>query len=274
MDDYLSRFVHSDLAHIWSPAQNALTERKLWMAVLEAQIKQGLEIPDEDNIMGAYYAAMVHVDLEAMQAREFVTRHDVKARIEVFNERATHEYGGHKRGVQLQYIHLGMTSADVVDNVVLIKLRDSLAWLAKKHELFMSHGLAASIDRMPFRGIKGAIGTMADMADLLGSLAAAEAVDIAVTEHFGFSSLLGSVGQVYPRSIDHEAVSFLYCACLDTHNINQKHPARALLGGYLNMLAATDQWNEGDVSTSVVRRVALPGAMFAADVWLANRDLT
>ena len=28
---------------------------------------------------------------------------------------------------------------------------------------------------------------------------------------------------------------------------------------------AGDQWNEGDVSCSVVRRVALPGAMFAID---------
>ena len=40
-----------------------------------------------------------------------------------------------------------------------------------------------------------------------------------------------------------------------------------MLRGYLSMVGelAGDQWNEGDVSDSVVRRVALPGAFFAAD---------
>jgi adenylosuccinate lyase len=41
----------------------------------------------------------------------------------------------------------------------------------------------------------------------------------------------------------------------------------AILGGHVNMLLAIsgDQWNEGDVSCSVVRRVALPDAFFATD---------
>jgi adenylosuccinate lyase len=41
----------------------------------------------------------------------------------------------------------------------------------------------------------------------------------------------------------------------------------AILGGHLTMVGALagDQWNEGDVSCSVVRRVALPDAFLAAD---------
>src|SRR5207342_609100 len=40
-----------------------------------------------------------------------------------------------------------------------------------------------------------------------------------------------------------------------------------VLRGYLSMVGelSGDQWNEGDVSCSVVRRVALPDAFFAAD---------
>jgi adenylosuccinate lyase len=40
-----------------------------------------------------------------------------------------------------------------------------------------------------------------------------------------------------------------------------------VLGGYVTMTGtlAGDQWNEGDVSCSVVRRVALPDAFFAID---------
>ena len=42
---------------------------------------------------------------------------------------------------------------------------------------------------------------------------------------------------------------------------------QAILNGHLAMVSALsgDQWNEGDVSCSVVRRVALPDAFFALD---------
>ncbi|SVE52518.1 uncharacterized protein METZ01_LOCUS505372, partial [marine metagenome] len=41
----------------------------------------------------------------------------------------------------------------------------------------------------------------------------------------------------------------------------------AILSGHLAMVASLsgDQWNEGDVSCSVVRRVALPDAFYAID---------
>jgi adenylosuccinate lyase len=56
------------------------------------------------------------------------------------------------------------------------------------------------------------------------------------------------------------------------HKMNARNCERiaglqTVLGGYLEMTArlAGSQWNEGDVSCSVVRRVALPGACFALD---------
>jgi adenylosuccinate lyase len=56
------------------------------------------------------------------------------------------------------------------------------------------------------------------------------------------------------------------------HKMNARNSERingfhAVLAGYQEMVArlAGDQWNEGDVSCSVVRRVALPGALFALD---------
>jgi adenylosuccinate lyase len=56
------------------------------------------------------------------------------------------------------------------------------------------------------------------------------------------------------------------------HKMNSRSCERvngfqAILNGHVNMTAALagDQWNEGDVSCSVVRRVALPDAFFAAD---------
>src|SRR5471032_2708784 len=56
------------------------------------------------------------------------------------------------------------------------------------------------------------------------------------------------------------------------HKVNARNCERicgfsTILGGYVTMTAtmAGDQWNEGDVSCSVVRRVALPDAFFALD---------
>jgi adenylosuccinate lyase len=56
------------------------------------------------------------------------------------------------------------------------------------------------------------------------------------------------------------------------HKMNSRSSERinglhTVLGGFLEMATrlAGDQWNEGDVSCSVVRRVALPGACFALD---------
>ncbi|MGH3095723.1 MAG: adenylosuccinate lyase [Streptosporangiales bacterium] len=158
--------------------------------------------------------------------------------------------------------------------------------------------------RYPLRGIKGPMGTAQDQVDLLGGdqdkLARLEQ---AVARHLEFDRVLDSVGQVYPRSLDFEVVSALVQAAaapaslattirlmagqdLATegfsagqvgssampHKMNARSCERVcglavVLRGYAQMtgeLAGT-QWNEGDVSCSVVRRVALPDAFFAAD---------
>jgi adenylosuccinate lyase len=159
------------------------------------------------------------------------------------------------------------------------------------------------LDRYPLRGIKGPVGTQQDMLDLLGSADAVAELEAAVAHHLGFSASLTNVGQVYPRSLDLEVVSALVQAAAGPaslattlrlmagqelvtegfkpgqvgssampHKMNSRSCERvcgfnAILGGHLAMVAALSggQWNEGDVSDSVVRRVALPDAFFALD---------
>ncbi|HEU5007229.1 MAG TPA: lyase family protein, partial [Jatrophihabitantaceae bacterium] len=158
--------------------------------------------------------------------------------------------------------------------------------------------------RYPLRGIKGPVGTSQDMLDLLGGdetkLAALEA---RVAEHLGFTRTLTSVGQVYPRSLDYDVLSTLVQLAAAPsslaktirlmagnelvtegfqpgqvgssampHKMNSRSSERingfaVILRGYASMAGelAGDQWNEGDVSCSVVRRIALPDAFFAMD---------
>ncbi|MDR2676346.1 MAG: adenylosuccinate lyase [Opitutaceae bacterium] len=163
-------------------------------------------------------------------------------------------------------------------------------------------GLAA---RYPVRGLKGAVGTQLDQLTLLGGSAAKVArLEARVVRHLGFKTPpLSAVGQVYPRSLDFEVVSALHqlaaaAASLATtlrlmagqglltegfqkgqvgssampHKVNARNCERicgfaTILGGYVTMTGALagHQWNEGDVSCSVVRRVALPDAFFAID---------
>jgi adenylosuccinate lyase len=54
---------------------------------------------------------------------------------------------------------------------------------------------------------------------------------------------------------------------MNTRSCERVNGLAVILRGHLSMVGelAGDQWNEGDVSCSVVRRVALPDAFYAAD---------
>ena len=172
-------------------------------------------------------------------------------------------------------------------------------------ELLISYDrLTDLIERYPLRGIKGPVGTAQDMLDLLdGDATALAALERSVADHLGFARVLDSVGQVYPRSLDYDVVTTLVQVAsapsnaattvrlmagaeLVTegfkpgqvgssampHKMNSRSSERinglaVILRGYASMVGelAGDQWNEGDVSCSVVRRVALPDSFFAID---------
>ncbi|SFP26471.1 adenylosuccinate lyase [Saccharomonospora viridis] len=159
------------------------------------------------------------------------------------------------------------------------------------------------IARYPLRGIKGPVGTAQDMLDLLGDPSRLAELERRVAAHLGFERVFTSVGQVYPRSLDFDVLSTLVQVAaapsslattirlmaghelvtegfkpgqvgssamphkMNTRSCERVNGFAVILRGYLSMVGelAGDQWNEGDVSDSVVRRVALPDAFFALD---------
>src|SRR3954452_21094260 len=112
-DVLASRYASRALASLWSPEHKVVLERRLWLAVLQAQADLGVDVPA--GAIAAYAAVVDHVDLDSIRDRERVTRHDVKARIEEFNALAGH-----------QQIHKGMTSRDVTENVEQLQIQSSL----------------------------------------------------------------------------------------------------------------------------------------------------
>jgi len=160
------------------------------------------------------------------------------------------------------------------------------------------------LDRYPLRGIKGPVGTSQDMLDLLcGDTGKLAELEQRIADHLGFVRVLVSTGQVYPRSLDFEVISALVQVAagpsslatsirlmaghelvtegfqpgqvgssamphkMNTRSCERVNGLAVIIRGYLSMIGelAGDQWNEGDVSCSVVRRVALPDAFFALD---------
>ncbi len=231
-----SRYASEAMVNLWSPETKVVFERKLWVAVLRAQAEVGLDVPA--GAIDDYERVVGDVDLDSIEARERITKHDVKARIEEFSALAGHEL-----------IHAGMTSRDLTENVEQLQVRDAmalirdravatlvaLARLAVEHAetpmAARSHNVAAQVttlgkrfavageellvaferlesllERYPLRGIKGPVGTQTDQLDLLGSDDAVAAVEEAVARHLGFSRTFTNVGQVYPRSLDLEVV--------------------------------------------------------------------
>ncbi|KRF20888.1 adenylosuccinate lyase [Nocardioides sp. Soil797] len=333
-----TRYAAADLATIWSPEHKVVLERQLWIAVLKAQKDLGIDVPD--GVVEDYQAVVDKgtdgVDLQSIADRERVTRHDVKARIEEFCALAGHEHI-HK-GMTSRDLTENVEQLQVRQSLEILRDRGiatlgRLARLATEHETTVmagrSHNVAAQattlgkrfatvademlvaitrieelLARYPLRGIKGPMGTSQDMLDLLdGDAAKLAELESRVAAHLGFDHVLTSVGQVYPRSLDFEAVSALVQLVagpsnlattirlmagielvtegfkegqvgssamphkMNTRSCERVNGLAVILRGHLSMVGelAGDQWNEGDVSCSVVRRVALPDAFFAAD---------
>jgi adenylosuccinate lyase len=333
-----NRYASAAMQDIWSAESKIIAERRLWLAVLAAQHDLGVDLGGDDpaTVLAAYEGVVDQVDLASIAARERVSRHDVKARIEEFNALAGFEH-----------IHKGMTSRDLTENVeqlqiasalglvrtrmvtVLVRLGELAGRYADQAITGRTHNVAAQVttlgkrfatvaeelllayervdqllDRYPLRGIKGPVGTSQDMLDLVGGdEARLAALEQRIADHLGFGRVLVSTGQVYPRSLDYDVVTALAQAAaapsnlatsirlmaghelvtegfrpgqvgssamphkMNTRSCERVNGLAVILRGYVSMVGelAGDQWNEGDVSCSVVRRVALPDAFFALD---------
>lgn len=160
------------------------------------------------------------------------------------------------------------------------------------------------LERYPIRGIKGPVGTAQDMLDLFdGDATKLVELEKRIADHLGIKNVLTSVGQVYPRSLDYDTLSALVQLAsgpssfattirlmaghelvtegfkegqvgssamphkMNTRSCERVNGLTVILRGYASMAGelAGNQWNEGDVFCSVVRRVALPDAFFALD---------
>jgi adenylosuccinate lyase len=167
--------------------------------------------------------------------------------------------------------------------------------------LFAYSRLENLIENFPIRGLKGPVGTAQDSHDIMG--ANYQALEKEIIKSLGFENALDSTGQIYPRSLDYDVITTLVQlsaapsnlatsirlmagndlvsegfkagqvgSSAMPHKMNTRSCERingfaAILKGYAVMIGEVsgNQWNEGDVSDSVVRRVAIADAFYAID---------
>ena len=240
-----------------------MTSRDLTENVEQLQVRRGLEI-----ILDRVVAALARLGALAAEHRD-------------------QTMVGRTHNVPAQATTLGKRFATVAEELLL----------AHQH---LTDVLAA----YPLRGLKGPVGTQQDQQDFFdGDVDKVAQLENQVAQHLGFNQVLNSVGQVYPRSLDFAVVAGLVQSTAAPSNLARtlrlmaghelategfqpgqvgssamphKMNARSceringlavVLRGHLTMVEGLvgDQWNEGDVSCSVVRRVALPDAFLAAD---------
>ena len=248
MNLHIAELADDQMRHVWSHANRTAIERRIWLTVLRYHVEVGVAAQEARDA----YVAAAGVDTHARAIElEYTTRHDVKARIEAWNEVVGYEQ-----------IHLGMTSADIVDNAAQIQIRQAATLLLQQRpDLYSAIGPALS--RQKIRGIVGAVGTGSDQLALTGRQEAPLELTALLADEFGFAGYIDALGQQYPRSMDLDLASSV------VSGIGAAGPSAAGLSavaaGYFTMLTTIsgDQWFEGDVSSSVVRRVALPGLYYA-----------
>ena len=327
------RYASSAMKSIWAPNAKIIAERKLWIAVMRAQSSLGHAIAND--VIADYEKVVDKVDLASIDTREQKTRHDVKARIEEFNALAGHEVI--HAGMTSRDLTENVEAMQVREGMLLIQDRvvATLAMLAERAAQYIdqpiagrSHNVAAQVTtlgkrfasaaeellfayerlenliaRYPMRGIKGPVGSAQDSVDLLGSSKNHAKLEVQIAKHLGFSRVLDSTGQIYPRSFDFDVVTSLVQIAagpssfatsirlmagaelvtegfkagqvgssamphkMNTRSCERVNGLAVVLRGYASMVGelSGDQWNEGDVSCSVVRRIALPDAFYALD---------
>jgi adenylosuccinate lyase len=327
------RYASAAMREIFSPESKIVLERKLWIAVMRAQSQLGHVI--SNSVITDYENVITKIDLASIDNREKVTRHDVKARIEEFNALAGHEaiHAGMTsrdvtENIEALQIRNGLDLVHTKVVALLARLAEASIKYANQPITGRSHNVPAQVttlgkrfatiaeellfayerlitlqDRYPMRGIKGPVGTAQDSIDLLGSSEAHQALEQAMAKELGFSHVLDSAGQIYPRSLDYDVLTTLVQLAsapsnlatsirlmagaelvtegfkagqvgssamphkMNTRSCERVNGLAVVLRGYASMVSelAGNQWNEGDVSCSVVRRVAIADSFYAFD---------
>jgi adenylosuccinate lyase len=248
----VSRYASAQMSELFSPYNQCITWRNIWIALAQAEKDVGIEISDVQ--INELISNLEHVDFQTIHAYEKKLKHDVMAHIHAYADLCP---------IARPIIHLGATSCTITDNADLIIMRSALLLLKDKllhliKELSekaiaykevvclgRTHGQVAQpttvgkrfalwlqdfvldykqlerqIDDIYFLGLKGATGTQASFLELLdGDHATLEILEQRVARALGFSKILPISGQTYTRKQDIDILNVLANIAVSAHKM-------------------------------------------------------
>ena len=259
---------------------------------VKARIEEFNSLAGHELIHAGLTSRDLTENIEAFQIRQALNLvHDkTVALLARLGEKAAHysdlAIAGRSHNIPAQVTTLGKRFASAAEEII-----------------YAFERLNSVIERYPMRGIKGPVGTSQDSIDLLGSNKNHAKLEEKIAKDLGFENILDSVGQIYPRSLDYEVVTALVQLAagpsslatsirlmagaelvsegfksgqvgssamphkMNTRSCERINGLTVVLRGFAQMVGelAGDQWNEGDVACSVVRRVAIADSFYAID---------
>ncbi len=239
---FSTRYASREMQYLFSPDMKFTTWRRLWIALAEAEQREGLDITDEQ--IAQMKAHVDDVDYEAAAAYEKKLRHDVMAHIHAWGDQIPEAR---------PIIHLGATSCYVGDNTDMIIMKKALALVRGKllrvienlrnfaveyksmPALAYTHLQPAQLTTVGKRatlwmydllldlqdldyvekslvllGSKGTTGTQASFLELFcGDSEKVRRAEEYIAAEFGFSGTVPVSGQTYTRKFDSRVMSVL-----------------------------------------------------------------
>lgn len=229
------RYASKEMSYIFSDLKKFRTWRKLWIALAEAEQKLGLSITDEQ--LEDLKKHQEDINFEEAEAREKIVRHDVMSHVHAYGLQAVSAKGIIHLGATSCYVGDNTDLILMKEGLLLVekkilqvlsnlkafalKYKDlptlgythyqpaQITTVGKRATLWMQdllmdlQNLRFTIETMQFRGVKGTTGTQASFLNLFdGDEEKVKALDLMVTEAFGFNKSFRVTGQTYPRKLD------------------------------------------------------------------------
>jgi adenylosuccinate lyase len=235
------RYASAEMTQLWCPRTRFTTWRRIWVALAEAQRAAGL--PIRAGQIRALRAAIDNLDLAAAARYEAQTRHDVMAHIHAFGDVAPAARGIIHLGATsmdivdnadlllmreaLDLVHAHLAAAVRVLADFCERYADlptlgfthlqpaQLTTVGKRGCLWLADllddlaALQAERDALRCRGLRGATGTQASFAALLGTPAKVEQLERDFARRLGWDACYPVCGQTYSRKIDVRIVNAL-----------------------------------------------------------------
>jgi adenylosuccinate lyase len=241
-DAYLSpfswRYGSTAMRHLWSESNKRLLWRKFWVALAEVQMEYGLVTPEQITDLQAHQN---EIDFQAAFKIEAEIQHDLMAELRVFSGQCQVGGGIIHLGATSTDIEDNVDALRIRDSLDLIlqSLKDVLQVLAEYIQKWADTALMAythlqpaepstlgyrlglygqdliedysnlSLQRKNIRGkgFKGAVGTSAAYAELIG-LESLSSFEEKLAQKLGLS-FFPVTSQVYPRKQDYSIISAL-----------------------------------------------------------------